>query len=147
MSPEPAPDGTAALVPQPAAIPAPMPSPLSQHYWDACARGELLFQRCGACGRPNFDPALLCRHCGSRDLTWEQSAGNGTVYSWTVVWRPQQPSFVVPYAPAIVDIDEGYQMLANVVGCDVEDLAVGMRVAVEFHPVSDGVVIPYFRPV
>ena len=69
MSPEPAPDGTAALVPQPAAIPAPMPSPLSQHYWDACARGELLFQRCGACGRPNFDPALLCRHCGSRDLT------------------------------------------------------------------------------
>ena len=144
---EPGPNGTGELVPQPAAIPAPIPSPLSQPYWDGCARGELLYQRCGACGRPNFDPPLLCRHCGSRDLTWEQSAGSGTVYSWTVVWRPQQPSFVVPYAPAIVDMDEGYQMLANVVGCDVADLAVGMRVAVEFHPVSDGFAIPYFRPV
>ena len=138
--------GSGELVPQPAAIPAPVPTPLSQRYWDACARGELLFQRCGNCGRPNFDPALLCRHCGSRDLSWEQSEGNGTVYSWTVVWRPQQPSFVVPYAPAIVDMDEGYQMLANIVGCDVADLAVGMRVAVEFHPVSDGFAIPYFRP-
>jgi hypothetical protein len=37
-------------------------------------------------------------------------------------------------------------MLASVVGCDVADLAVGMRVAVEFHPVSDGFAIPYFRP-
>jgi uncharacterized OB-fold protein len=147
MSPDTGAPESSALVPQPAAIPAPVASPLSQPYWDGCARGELLFQRCGACGRPNFDPPLLCRWCGSRDLSWERSAGNGTVYSWTVVWRPQQPSFVVPYAPAIVDIDEGYQMLANIVGCDVEDLAVGMRVAVEFHPVSDGVVIPYFRPV
>jgi len=147
MSLDTGPTDSGELVPQPAAIPAPTPSPLSQHYWDACARGELLFQRCGNCGKPNFDPALLCRHCGSRDLTWEQSAGNGTVYSWTVVWRPQQPSFVVPYAPAIVDMDEGYRMLANVVGCDVADLAVGMRVAVEFHPVSDGFAIPYFRPV
>jgi uncharacterized OB-fold protein len=145
-SPETASPETGALVAQPAAIPAPVPSPQSQPYWDGCARGELLFQRCGSCGRPNFDPPLLCRHCGSRDLSWEQSAGNGTVYSWTVVWRPQQPSFVVPYAPAIVDMDEGYQMLANIVGCDVADLAVGMRVAVEFHPVSDGFAIPYFRP-
>jgi len=38
-------------------------------------------------------------------------------------------------------------MLANVVGCDVADLAVGMRVQVEFHPVSEGYVLPYFRPV
>ena len=145
-SPESGTSESGELVPQPAAIPAPVPSPLSQTYWDACARGELLFQRCGACGKSNFDPALLCRHCGSRDLSWEQGAGNGTVYSWTVVWRPQQPSFVVPYAPAIVDMDEGYQMLANVVGCDVADLMVGMRVAVEFHPVSDGFALPYFRP-
>jgi hypothetical protein len=134
------------LVPQPATVPHPWPSTLSKPYWDAAERHELVYQHCGACGRAEFDPALLCRRCGSRALTWERSAGLGTVYSWTVVWRPQQPAFVVPYAPAIVDMDEGYQMLANVVGCDVADLAVGMRVAVEFHPVSGGYVLPYFRP-
>lgn len=135
------------LQPQPAAIPAPIPSPVSQPYWDACARGELTYQRCGSCGRAVFDPALRCRNCASTDLTWEQSAGTGAIYSWTAVWRPQQPSFIVPYAPAIIDMDEGYQMVANVVGCAVADLTVGMRVAVEFHPVSDGFVLPYFRPV
>jgi len=134
------------LVPQPATIPRPYPSAVSEPYWEAAKRGELLFQRCDACRHAEFDPALLCRKCGSRDLTWERSAGLGTVYSWTVVWRPQQPSFVVPYAPAIIDMDEGYQILANVVGCDVADLAVDQRVAVEFHPVSDGYALPYFRP-
>ena len=135
------------LVPQPATIPRPYPSAVSEPYWEGAKRGELLFQRCGACGHAEFDPAILCRKCGSRDLAWERSAGLGTVYSWTVVWRPQQPSFVVPYAPAIVDMDEGYQILANVVGCDVADLAVGQRVTVEFHPVAEGYALPYFRPV
>jgi uncharacterized OB-fold protein len=104
-------------------------------------------QRCDACGHAEFDPAVVCRRCGARALTWARSAGLGTVYSWTVVWRPQQPSFVVPYAPAIVDLDEGYQMLAAVIGCRVADLTVGLRVAVEFHPVADGFALPYFRPV
>lgn len=135
------------LSPQPATIPPPHPSPISAPYWEGAKRGELLFQRCGSCARAEFDAALLCRRCGSRDLTWERSAGTGTVYSWTTVWRPQQPSFVVPYAPAIVDMDEGFQVLANLVGCDVADLAVGMRVAVEFHPIADGFVLPYFAPV
>lgn len=137
---------TGALVPQPATIPPPFPSAHSAPYWEGAKRGELLFQRCPTCGHAEFDPSIICRRCGERALTWERSAGAGTVYSWTVVWRPQQPSFVVPYAPAIVDLDEGYQMLANVVGCDVADLAVGMRVHVEFHPVADGFVLPYFRP-
>jgi hypothetical protein len=139
--------GEQVLQPQPATIPPPYPSPISQPYWDGAKRGELLFQRCGGCGHAEFDPALLCRKCGSRDLTWERSAGVGTIYSWTVVWRPQQPAFVVPYAPAIIDMDEGYQILANLVGCRVADLAVGMRVRVEFHPISDGYMLPYFRPV
>ena len=47
----------------------------------------------------------------------------------------------------VVDMDEGYQMLANIVGCDVADVAVGLRVGVEFHPVADGYALPYFRPV
>lgn len=145
MTPPPS-DRTGFLVPQPDTIPHPWPSAISEPYWDAARRDELWFQRCARCGHANFDPALVCRRCGSRALEWERSAGLGTVYSWTAVWRPQQPSFVVPYAPAIVELDEGYQMLANLVGCDVSEVAVGMRVRVEFHPVSEGYRLPYFRP-
>ena len=75
------------------------------------------------------------------------SSGRGRLYSWTVVWRPQHPAFTVPYAPAIVSLDEGWFMMSAVVGCEPEDLRPDMALAVEFHPASDEITLPYFRPV
>jgi hypothetical protein len=77
---------------------------------------------------------------------WEVSAGRGSLYSWTVVWRPQHPSFHVPYAPAIVSLDEGPRVLSAIIGCEPEDLRVDMPLLVEFHPASDTIWLPYFRP-
>ncbi len=134
------------LVPQTGDIPGPYPSELSQPYWDGCARGELLFQRCASCGLATHTPAMICAHCTARELTWETSAGTGSVYSWTTVWRPQTPAFVVPYQPIIVDVDEGFQILSNLIGCEHDAVHVGMRVAVDFHAISDGTMLPYFRP-
>ena len=58
--------------------------------------------------------------------------GEGKVYSWTVVWRPQTPEFTVPYAAVIMRMDEGYDFLSNMIGCDPEALYVGMRAKVAF---------------
>jgi uncharacterized OB-fold protein len=63
-----------------------------------------------------------------------------------VVWRPPDPSFAVPYAPAIVRLDEGFWLTTAMVGCEPEELAEGLRVAVTFHAISDGVTLPYFTP-
>jgi uncharacterized OB-fold protein len=128
-------------------IPAPNPGRLAQPYWDGCRTGELRFQRCDACGTIPSRPASICPNCYGRSLSWERSAGLGALYSWTVVWRPQHPAFRVPYAPAIVELDEGAWVMSAVIGCEPEDLAAGLRVAVEFHPASDSVTLPYFRPV
>ena len=100
------------LQPQRGAIPVPRASALSRPYWDGLARQELLFQRCQACAGATHTPALVCAHCGSRVLSWEVSSGRGTVYSYTVVARPQTPEFVVPYVPIIVDMEEGWQILS-----------------------------------
>jgi uncharacterized OB-fold protein len=134
------------LQPQTGNIPRPYAGRFSQPYWDACQRGELVFQRCQACNGITHTPAVMCAHCSSRDMVWEQSAGTGTVYSWTSVWRPQTPDFVVPYVPIIVQLDEGWQMLSNLIGCEHDAAEIGMRVQVEFHPITDGVMLPYFRP-
>ena len=83
-------------------IPAPHPGRLSQRYWDGCRDGELWFQRCDTCGTIPARPTSICPHCYGRSLSWERSAGLGSLYSWTVVWRPQHPAFRVPYAPAII---------------------------------------------
>ena len=84
--------------------------------------------------------------CHAGTPVWECSAGKGSLYSWTVVWRPPDPSFQVPYAPAVVRLDEGFWMLSAVVGCEPEALREGLRLAVEFHPASDTITLPYFGP-
>lgn len=135
------------LEPHRAGVPLPRPTVVSKPYWEGCARGELIYQRCGDCRAAIFAPAATCRRCLAKRLTWELSAGLGRIYSWSTVWRPQSPAFATPYVAAIVDLDEGYQMLANVVGCTPEEVSVGLRVAVEFHPIGEGFVLPYFSPV
>ncbi len=139
-------DSSGFLGPQPDTIPHPWPSPISQPYWDGATREELLYQRCADCGQANFDPAFQCRRCGSRALDWERSAGLGTLYSWTVVYRPVTPAFDVPYAPAIVDLDEGYQMMTNLIGLAPDAITPGLAVQAEFHETGGGLSLPYFRP-
>jgi hypothetical protein len=134
------------LEPQPVGIPVPNPSAASKPYWDGCARGELLYQRCDDCGTIALRPGTVCASCLSRSLSWAKSSGEGSLYSWTVVWRPQRPSFTVPYAPAIVTLAEGFRMVSAIVGCETDDLSADMSLAVEFHPVSDEIFLPYFRP-
>ena len=132
------------LQPQAAELPHAAPSRLTAVFWDACRRSELLFQRCGRCEAANFPPTEFCRQCLAREHQWERSSGHGTLYSWTVVHRPVTAEFEPPYAPAIVTLDEGYQMLTNVVGVAPDDLAIGMRVCVQFHAVGPDVTLPYF---
>ena len=121
-------------------------SHLSAAFWEGCRSSELRFQRCGACGEANFPPAEQCRQCLSDDLQWTRSGGVGEIYSWTVVHRPVTMEFQPPYAPAIITLDEGYQMLTNIVGVATTELAIGMRVQVQFHKVDTDVTLPYFTP-
>jgi len=135
------------LRPQPGPLRLPPPSALNRPFWDGCAEGELRFVRCRSCGTPDFPAAPFCRTCQSEDLRWETGAGLGTIYSWTVVRRPATPDLVTPYAPCIVELDEGYSMLTNVVDADVTEIAVGLRVRVVFHAVGDERTLPCFTPI
>jgi uncharacterized OB-fold protein len=130
----------------PADGPAPAPTLLTQPFWDGCSRRELLFQRCQGCADANFEPTPGCRSCGSNELTWERGAGRGRLYSWVVIERPQSPHFTVPYACGIVELEEGYRMLATVAGCAAEDLTDGLPLVVDFQLTDSGQWLPFFRP-
>jgi uncharacterized protein len=119
-------------------------SQVSIPFWQGCRDGELRYQRCESCGLSNFPPTEHCRQCLSDELRWTPSEGLGEIYSWTVVRRPVSPEFEPPYAPAIITMDDGYQMLTNIVGVAPEDLAVGLRVRVQFHAVGPDLTLPYF---
>lgn len=127
-------------------IPLPSPTAISRPFWEGCKGGKLLVQRCRDCEGLTFPPQPVCTRCLSPDTEWVEGAGRGAVYSYAVVWRPQTPAFKAPYVVAIIDLDEGYQMLSNVIDCEPSTVQVGMRVQVEFRIMSREITLPYFRP-
>jgi hypothetical protein len=117
------------------AKPVPVPTAETLPYWEGCREGVLRYQFCTACRRPQFYPRVRCAGCGGAGLEWRVSRGLGTVHAVTVVHRAPQPAFGadVPYAIALVDLDEGFRMMGNVVGGDPQAVAIGDRVRVTFE--------------
>jgi uncharacterized protein len=75
------------------------------------------------------------------------ASGRGKVLSFTVVRRPVSPAFAqeIPYIVALVTLEEGPQMMTNIVGCAPEDVTIGMPVEVIFEDWTDTISIPKFR--
>jgi uncharacterized protein len=134
------------LQPQEPGIPLPRPGLFSQPYWDAASQKRLTYQRCRQCGHIPRLPSRACVSCQGGELEWLTSSGRGRLYSWTVVWRPQHPSFKVPYAPAVMAVDEGWWLMTSVIGCAPGDLRDGLPLQVEFHPAGGDIWLPYARP-
>lgn len=132
------------------ALPTPAPEVTTETaaFWSATADGTLLLPRCEHCDAVIWYPRAFCPACGSLDVTWVEASGRGTVYSFTVV-RRGAPSYesAAPYVVAYVELEEGPRVLTNIVGCDVDDVEVGMPVEVVFHDTGQGSALYRFRPV
>jgi uncharacterized OB-fold protein len=76
---------------------------------------------------------MVCSTCLTETLRWTPVAWTGTVYTYSVVRRPQAPVFEAPYVVAEVELDEGPRLLANVVGIDPDAVSIGLRVRVGFE--------------
>jgi len=129
--------------------PLPLMRGFTRQFYEHCRNGELRFQRCNACGRWRHVPRKTCASCGSWDWEWARSNGRARVFSWTVVRRPMHPNFKeeVPYAPAIIEMEEGVRLVSWVVDCPPEELRAGMPVEVFFDAVTPEVTLPKFRRV
>ena len=120
---------------------------LSGEFYGFCTRGELRFQRCTDCRAWRHVPREMCAGCGSLEWEWARASGRGSVFTWTVVGRALHPAFQedTPYAPAVVEMDEGVRLLSQVVDCPPAALEIGMPVEVVFDDVTDEITLPKFR--
>jgi uncharacterized OB-fold protein len=119
----------------------------TETFWRATAQGRLLLLRCDTCATVIWYPRSFCPDCGGRATSWEEAAGTGTVYSFTITRRGQGPwRDAGPYVMAYVELDEGPRMLTNIVDCPVEAVLIGQRVTVVFHDAGEGAALPRFRP-
>ena len=132
----------------PASKPIPVPTRETRPYWDGCKQHELRIQQCAACGHSQFYPRLYCTACMSERVEWVKASGRGTVLSFTIVYRPVTQAFAaeVPYVVALITLDEGPQLMSNVVGCAPEQVYIGMPVEVTFEDWTEEISVPKFKP-
>jgi len=116
-------------------------------FWEGVKAGKLLIQRCAACGRLRHPPGPMCPGCQSLEWSAREASGRGTVYSFVVAHDPPVPPFQYPHAIALVELEEGTRLVANLVGIDPKAVRIGLPVRVEFAEVEEGLVLPQFRPV
>ena len=128
--------------------PLPMMTKLSKVFYDGCRNNKLLYQQCKDCSEVIFFPKELCPNCMSHNLAWIESTGKGRIYTFTVTYAAGPPEFAsdVPYAVAIIEMDEGFRLMSNIVECDFNDLVCDMPVEVVFEPVTSEITLPKFRP-
>jgi uncharacterized OB-fold protein len=123
-------------------IPAPAVTVESKPFWDAAAEGRFLIKRCTACGKAHWYPRAFCPFCASDDTVWEESPGEGEIYTFSIMRRSPTGPYVIGY----VTLNEGPAVLTNFVDCDPDSLKIGQRVKVRFQPTEGGPPAPVFRP-
>ncbi|GAB92271.1 Zn-ribbon domain-containing OB-fold protein [Gordonia rhizosphera] len=122
------------------------PSVISAEFWKAADEHRLVVPRCNRTGTHFFPPERCVPGTLSTDWSYVESSGMGTVTTFTVVHRAPAADFDVPYVLAVVAVDEGWNYLTNIVGCDPDAVSIGMRVTVTYERIDD-VTLPAFKPI
>ncbi len=130
-------------------IPLPVTQPESDFYWEKAKNHELWVRKCNACNKAYFYPRDFCPKCHSRDVSWVQSSGKGTLYAFSIVHRSPPPFRQrCPYVVALVEVEDGTRIPTNLVMDDPtpEKIKIGMPLEVIFEDVTEEVTLPKFKP-
>jgi len=115
-------------------------------FFEGAKQHRLLIQRCTNCGVLRHPPRPSCAKCRSFDWDTADASGRGTIYSFVVNHYPQVPAFDYPLVVALVELEEGTRLVANVSGITPEEMAIGTPVIAHFEAFDEDLTLPVFRP-
>ncbi len=100
---------------------------------------HLVGQACDHCGAVFLGRRNACAHCGERAFSERRLASTGKVTSFTIVNRAA-PGVPVPFVSAVVELDDGASVLANIVDveADPEHVRLGMPVRLTSYVAGNG---------
>ena len=110
-------------------------------YQNGLREGRLMYQYSLVAQRPFFPPRIVCPFSASENYEWRDSAGCGTIYSFSSVRSRGKPS----YAVALIDVDEGFRVLSRIENATGEDVAIDARVRLCVGVGEQGEPVAYFE--
>jgi uncharacterized protein len=100
---------------------------LARYHRLRAAYYRLEGQRCDGCQAVQFPPRLSCRQCGRAALTPLRFSGRGEVFSHAEVGQPPA-GFEGPYVVALVRLEEGPLVTAQLTDVEAAEVRIGMAV-------------------
>ena len=84
---------------------------------------------CANCGAKYFPPRAVCNNCRGTDFTLFQFSGRGELYSFTTMREaPSGYEGNLPYVVAMVKLDEGPMIEAQLTDVNSDELKIGQCV-------------------
>ena len=107
-------------------------------FWrEMPVRYNLIGSHCTGCDMYHYPPRAMCSGCHRESLgkmEEHQFAGTGQIVACTVVYQPQQGyEMHGPYPMAMIEMDEGARITAQIVDVAPEMVKRGMRVKAVFR--------------
>jgi uncharacterized OB-fold protein len=96
---------------------------------EPAAEAALHGGRCSQCGLFSIPKPVCCPACMSQEVTTDALAGDGTIYSATIV-RSGPRNRKLPYGLAYVDLDAEIRVMAAYAVDEAQPLEPGQRVLV-----------------
>jgi uncharacterized OB-fold protein len=124
------------------------PTPDTQPYWDAARNHQLALPECLSCRRFYFYPRDHCPVCWGREVRWRAVSGRGFLHTYVIAHHPA-PGFEAdaPYVIAVVELEEGPRMMANIVGIEPDPALLELDMPLEIVFTERGpMTVPNFRP-
>jgi len=101
----------------------------ARHWRLRRQRYALVGEVCEHCNAKLFPPRDICPECGEEAKTLFQFSGKGEVYSYTTVYEaPEGYGEQAPYTLAMVKLDEGPLITAQLTDLGAQKPAIGMPV-------------------
>ena len=103
-------------------------------------RYSIIGNKCMICGRVFFPPRESCPYCRRKSLGKMQDiqlSGKGKIVTYTIIHTATEDfEDQVPYPIAIVELDEGPRITAQIVDCKPEDVKIDMKVESTFRKIQ-----------
>jgi uncharacterized OB-fold protein/acyl dehydratase len=123
----------------------PVVSPDTAFFWEGTRQGELRIQQCGDCGALRHPPGPMCVRCASPSQKYIVASGTGEVFSYVVHHHPPVPGKQLPLVIALVQLEEGVRLLAEMPDISPDQVSIGMPVQIAFLRIDDELSLPVWR--
>lgn len=102
---------------------------IPRHWRLKKQRYRLIGEVCDHCDAKVFPPRDICPDCGEEAKTLYNFSGRGEVYSYTKVYDPPAGfEDAAPYTVAMIKLDEGPLVTAQLTDLDENNVEIGMPV-------------------